>query len=180
MALDRDIVNAQRWLDVVNLRLGSMNADAKRVVKNVFHIDADDSSQSTRLSSLRTAFRTLRARFYQSFPLECETTVSVTGAWVDLNDPTGTMHFPANHFTTSAEVRTERMIHERSHTVFQISHDGMTGAGQVDFSQSADDDKGFTYQQAVHNAYCYGWLATALQPGYMPSGETVITARPRR
>jgi hypothetical protein len=39
-----------------------------------------------------------------------------------------------------------------------------------------DDDNGFTYEQAIRNAYCYGWLAAALQPGYVPpDGGEVIT-----
>lgn len=177
-AIDRDIINAQKWLDVVTRRLGSMDADAKRVVQNVFHIDADDVTQTVKLFSLRLAYTNLRTSMDQSFPLECEKGVSVMGAWVDLNDPTGTMHFPSNHFTAPEEERVERIIHERSHTVFQISHAGMKGGGQVDFGQSPDDDNGFTYDQAVANAYCYGWLATALQPGYVPSGgEVIVTGR---
>jgi hypothetical protein len=177
--LDHDIVDAQRWLDVAIVRLGSMNSDAKRVVKNVFHIDADDSAQSSRVLSLRSAYTRLRVSMDQSFPLECEPRASVMGAWVDINDPTGTMHFPSNHFAASAAERTERIIHERSHTIFRISHDGMVGGGQLDFSQSADDDNGFTYLQSINNAYCYGWLATALQPDYVPSGgDVIVVGRP--
>jgi hypothetical protein len=178
--LDHDIVDAQRWLGVAIRRLGSMDSDAKRVMKNVFHIDTDDSAQSSRLSSLRSAYVRLRVSMDQSFPLECEPKVSVFGAWVDINDPTGTMHFPSNHFAAPAADRTERIIHERSHTVFRISHDGMVGAGEVDFGRSADDDNGFTYQQAINNAYCYGWLATALQPDYLPSGgDVIVVGKPR-
>lgn len=174
--VDRDIVEAQKWLDVVNRRLSSMNADAKRVVKNVFHLDADKSADLPLLLALKLSFWTLRTSFDQSFPFECLSTRSVFGAWVVLSDSTGTMHLPANHFEASAKERQERMIHERAHTVFQISHAGMPAGGSVDFGMSQDDDNGFTYQQAVANAYCYGWLAAALQPDYVPSGggETII------
>ena len=178
--LDRDIVDAQKWLDVAIRRLGLMDSDAKRVLKNVFHIDADDSSQASRLSTLRSAYAKLRASMDQSFPLECESAVSAHGAWVDITDSTGTMHFPSNHFAAPATDRTERIIHERSHSIFKIKHEGMFGGGQVDFGRSADDDNGFTYQQAINNAYCYGWLATALQPGYVPSGGEVIISGKRR
>lgn len=178
--LDRDIVDAQKWLDVAIQRLAMMDNNAKRVVKNIFHIDADDSAQSSRLSILHSSYSRLRVGMDQSFPLECEPKVSAHGAWVDINDPTGTMHFPANHFAAPATERTERIIHERSHSIFRISHAGMAGGGKVDFGQSADDDNGFTYQQAINNAYCYGWLATALQPGYRPSGgEVIIVGKPR-
>jgi hypothetical protein len=168
--IDADIVAAQKWLDVVNRRLSAMNADAKRVVKNVFHLDADKTNDGPLLLALKLSFWTLRTSFDKSFPFECLTTTSLYGAWVVLSDPTGTMHLPANHFTASAKERQERIIHERAHTVFQISHAGMSGGGAVDMGASQDDDNGFTYQQAVANAYCYGWLAAALQPDYVPSG----------
>jgi hypothetical protein len=57
----------------------------------------------------------------------------------------------------------------------------MVGAGQVDFGTAPDDDNGFSYEQAVRNAYCYGWLAAALQPNYAPPARgELITAKPGR
>ena len=109
-----------------------------------------------------------------------EPVASAFGAWVQTDDETGTMHFPTNHFTAPPLERTERIIHERSHTLFKVRHDGMTPGGELDFGKAADDDNGFTYEQAVNNAYCYGWLATALQPDYVPSGGgEVIMGTPR-
>jgi len=33
----------------------------------------------------------------------------------------------------------------------------------------------------LNNAYCFGWLAAAAQPGYVPdSGGAVITVNPKR
>ena len=179
-ALDRDLMDAQIWLDRANGRLGMLNDDATAKVKNIFHIDVADKMQALRLPLLRLAFAKLRISFNDSFPLKCEPRPSLNGAWVDLRDPTGTMHFPSNHFRSPAPERITRLIHERSHTVFQIGHSGMLPGGSLNFGQAADDDNGFTYEQAVGNAYCYGWLAAALQPDYhSTTEETVITGRPR-
>lgn len=183
--IDRDFINAQIWLDVVNRRLGNIHdADMRRKVRNVFHINLDniaaDPFEALRFLTLRQRFLTLRSSLDQAFPLQCESGSSLFAAWVDLNDPSGTMHFPSGHFAQSTEQRTETIIHERSHTVFNISHDGMTGAGQLDFGQNPDDDNGFTHQQAMGNAYCFGWLATCLQPGYVPPANDVIVVPVRR
>ena len=176
-ALDRDIINAQKWLDVVNRRLGAPDSDAKGKVRNIFHLNAD--TDSGRFLRLRTNYVNLRTSLDERFPLQCEPGASAFGAWV-LLDETGTMHFPTNHFTAPPLDRTERIIHERSHTVFKIHHGGMTPGGELDFGKAADDDNGFTYEQAVDNAYCYGWLATALQPDYVPGGGgEIITGKPR-
>jgi hypothetical protein len=179
--LDRDLINAQMWLDRVNLRLAALDADATTKVRNVFHIDVSDPRQVGRLSLLRQSYTKLRTSLNRSFPLQCESKPSLFGAFVDIDDPTETMHFPPNHFHSPASDRVTRLIHERSHSVFKIHHSGMTGAGQIDFGQSADDDNGFTYEQAVGNAYCWGWLAAALQPDYQPAGGGMtITGKSRR
>ncbi|MGB6742689.1 MAG: hypothetical protein WBE38_03445 [Terracidiphilus sp.] len=179
--LDRDLMTAQIWLDRANGRLGALDDDARTKIKNIFHIDAADRMQPLRLPLLRLAFAKLRISLNDDFPLECEPRPSINGAWVELTDPTGTMHFPSNHFNSPAPERVTRLIHERSHTVFQIHHDGMPPGGALNFGQAADDDNGFTYEQAVANAYCYGWLAAALQPDYHPVTDgMVITGRPRR
>jgi hypothetical protein len=171
----------QFWLDRVNGRLGTLYDDAKAKIKNIFHIDATDQTQPLRLPLLRLSFVKLRVSFNDNFPLSCEPRPSLNGAWVDLKDPTGTMHFPVNHFRSPAPERVTRLIHERSHTVFQIGHGGMPSGGALNLGQAADDDNGFANEQAVANAYCYGWLAAALQPDYRPVTEdTVIIGRPRR
>jgi hypothetical protein len=179
--LDRDLINAQMWLDRVNIRLAALDADATGKVKRVFHIDVSDRRQMVRLNLLRQSYTKLRTSLNKSFPLKCESTPSLFGAYVDINDPTETMHFPPNHFQSGATDRITRLIHERSHSVFKIHHSGMTGSGQINFGQSADDDNGFTYEQALGNAYCWGWLAAALQPDYQPTGGGMtITGRPTR
>lgn len=178
-ALDRDIINAQKWLDVVNRRLGAPDSDAKGKVKNLFHIDAD--KDSGRFLRLPTDYIKLRDSLDEPFPLKCEPEASAFGAWVVVEDETGTMHFPTNHSTAPPLGRTERIIHERSHTLLKIHHDGMLPGGELDFTKAADDDNGFTYEEAVSNAYCYGWLATALQPDYVPGvdGEVIMGGKPR-
>jgi hypothetical protein len=169
--LDRDLINAQRWVDQVNVRLQRMDDDAEGKVQNIFHIGSGGPLRTMRLPLLRLSYLKLGNALREDFPLQCEPRPSIFGAWVDPNDPTGTMHFPPNHFTAPEADRVERLIHERSHTVFHIGHDGMTPGGAVDFGQAQDDDNGFTYDQAIRNAYCYGWLAAALQPGYTSAGS---------
>jgi hypothetical protein len=178
--LDRDIITAQKWLDQAIRRLATPDADAKNKLKNVFHVDADSRADGPRLVTLRANFRRLRDALDQSFPLKCEGRPSVFGAWVVLSDTTGTMHFPPNHFSNTPFERIMRVIHERAHTIFQIGHDGMPAGGAVDFGTAPDDDNGFTHDQAMGNAYCYGWLAAALQPDYVrPDEGEVITAGSR-
>jgi len=176
--LDRDIITAQKWLDQVVGRLGAPDDDAKQKLKNIFHIEAGTQSYALHLLRLKDSYQKLRQSLDESFPLQCEAKPSVFGAWVVPGD--STMHFPPNHFSNSTDERTTRIIHERSHTIFQIEHDGMSGGGAVDFGVAPDDDNGFTYEQAIRNAYCYGWLARALQPGYVrPEDGEVITVKPR-
>lgn len=178
--LDRDLINAQRWVDTANVRLQQMNDDAAGKVENIFHLGSGPL-RSMRLPLLRLSYLKLRNALAENFPLQCEARVSVFGAWVEPADPTGTMHFPSNHFDAPEAQRIERLIHERAHTVFQIGHAGMTPGGAVDFGKAQDDDNGFTYDDAIRNAYCYGWLAAALQPTYQSASQgEVITVRRRR
>jgi hypothetical protein len=178
--LDRDIINAQKWLTETLGRIsGTLDADIKIKIKNIFHIDADDTSQASRLATLVARYQRLRDSFDEEFPLQCEPETSVFGAWIVTGDSTGTMHFPLNYFQQPADVRTEKVIHERSHTVFSIGHGGMVAGGTADFGMAPDDDNGFTYDQAMDNAYCFGWLATAAQPGYVPPAPETIIVVPR-
>ncbi len=179
--IDRDMINAQKYLDIVNRKLATRtDSDTARKLSNIFHVDTSTAPGQARLHLLKTRFQSLRGAFDKPFPLICESGTSVYGAWVDLNDPDGAMHFPENHFWATDAERASRMVHERAHTIFQIGHDGMTHqAGEIDFGANADDDNGFTWEQAYRNAYCYGWLTQALQPDYVPGGGgEVITVGP--
>ena len=182
--LDLDLMRAREFMKVaVGALVGTLTAETKRKVKNVFHIDADNASDRGRMADLSARFSKLKASLDDPFPLQCHPQQSAYGAWVIRTDSTGTMHFPINHFQGTPDDRAERMIHERAHTVFQIGHDGMPPAGSVDFGKAQDDDNGFTYNQSIGNAYCYGWLAAALQPGFIPeNGDMIIVApsHPRR
>ncbi|MFO1352307.1 MAG: hypothetical protein U1F68_17205, partial [Gammaproteobacteria bacterium] len=112
-------------------------------------------------------FRNLRDSLDIPFPLQAEHDEALEIAWVVQNDRTGTMHFSPGYFRAADKaVRTEKIVHERSHTIFRIGHEGMIPGGEVDFDRKPEDDNGLTYVQAIRNAYCYGWLATVLQPGY--------------
>jgi hypothetical protein len=181
--LDRDIINAQKWLDTVIrlLEATPMDADTKTKVQNVFHINVEDRSERPRLITLQQRYRRLRESLDERFPLKCERGSSLFAAWVVQGDATGTMHFPSTHFVADAESRIETIIHERAHTVFSISHAGMSGAGELNFGRAPDDDNGFSHSDAMANAYCYGWLARSLQPGYVrpETGMEIIVPRPQ-
>ena len=148
--------------------------------EDIFHVDVDDRAHGPRLVTLRANYRKLGDAMDQSFPLKCEGTPSVFGAWVVLSGTTGTMHFPTNHFSNTPFERTMRVIHERAHSIFQIGHDGMPSGGAVDFGAAPDDDSGFTHERFMGKAHYYGWLAAALQPDYVrpDSGEVITVGGP--
>ena len=180
--VDQDFNTAKQWLNVVIRRLGTANdADMKRKLKNVFHIEFDSSNDASNLNILLSRYKTLLQSFNQFIRRQYHPERGLLQAWVIKNDPTGTMHFPRNHFSSKVARRVETVIHERSHTVFNIDHSGMAGAGEIKFGNNPDDDNGLTFQQAIANAYCYGWLSAALQPGYRREAEDVISVpSPRR
>ena len=176
--IDRNFIEAQKWLDLVLRELALPSSDTKRKVRNIFHVDMDNPTDGSRLTTLRRNFRRVRDGFDTPFPVECTRENSLFAAYVDLADPTGTMFFPSGHFTQSLFQQLETVVHERTHTILNISHAGMTGAGSIDFGTAPDDDNGFTFQEAIANAYCYGWLAHSLQPGYVRPSEEVIIVSP--
>jgi hypothetical protein len=179
VTIDRNFIEAQKWLDLVLRELAHpSNNETKRKVRNIFHVDMDNRGDATNLLMLQSNFRRVRAGFDSPFPVECSSENSLFAAYVDLNDPTGTMFFPRGHFAQSLYQQIETVIHERSHTILNISHAGMSGAGSIDFGTAPDDDNGFTFQEAIANAYCYGWLAHSLQPGYVRPSEEVIVVSP--
>lgn len=173
MKIDRMLIDAQRWLDVVNRRLGMPDdPDVRRKVLNVFHIRVESLNQMGWMFQLRRNFLELRAAFDRPFGLKC---VGSSGfkMYVIEGDPAETMHFPPGAFTGDYDYCLETIVHERAHSVFNISHDGMEVGTtiSIDFDQAPDDDNGLTFPQAIRNAYCYGWLARALQPQYLRPTE---------
>ena len=170
--VDEDLVAARMWLDQVLRRLHHPDADARKKICNVFHIG---SREPIKLMQLSKSYSKLRKSLDDDFSLVRKNETSAFAAWVKTGDGSGTMYFSANYFLKPATERTETIIHERSHTVFKISHSGMKGGGALNFAEQAGDDHHFKYVQAIKNAYCYGWLATALQPNYTPEeqGEVI-------
>ncbi len=176
-AIDGDVRVAKSWLGEVNRRLGSPDdADMRRKVNNVFHVDSNSGTAgAARFQDLRQRFLCLRDSLDQNFPRECVPETSLYAAWVIVGDGKGTMFFPRNYTQISRTSRVGTIIHERAHTVFSIKHAGMRQeAGTIDMGSNPDDDNGFTADEALGNAYCYGWLAEALQPGYAPASIDVI------
>jgi hypothetical protein len=180
--VDRNFIEAQKWLDLVLRELAAPSSDeTKRKIRNVFHVNVDDPADASKLATLLTNFRKVRDGFDQTFPVECPAEVSLFAAYVIQGDATGTMYFPRGHFAQSLFEQIETVVHERSHTVLNIRHAGMSGAGSIDFGTAPDDDNGFTFDQAIANAYCYGWLAHCLQPGYVkPSADVIIISPTHR
>ncbi len=180
--VDQDFNTAKQWLNVVIRRFGTANdTDMKNKLRNVFHIEFDSAADAPNLKTLLGNYKTLLQSFNQFTRRQYHPEKGLLQAWVIKNDPSGTMHFPRNHFNSTVARRIETVIHERSHTVFNIDHSGMAGAGEIHFGRNPDDDNGLTFQQAIANAYCYGWLAAALQPGYRREVEDIISVpSPRR
>ena len=156
--VDNDFKISTRWIDQVNQRLVTAgDADMKKKLKNIFHLEFDKPGDAFGLQTLRANFPKLRQSFNTYIPRAFHPAKSIFQAWIDLSDPKGTIHFPRNHFDKREDERVEKVIHERSHTILKISHAGMAGAGEVAFGQNPDDDNGLTFNHAIANAYCYGW-----------------------
>jgi hypothetical protein len=167
-AIDRSLMDAQKWLDEVRRILGSPLTDAtKRKIKNIFHIEIGGPDGVLRYALLLHNYSLLRKSFDQKLSFVCEPEVSAYGAWVVGSDPA--IHLPLNHFSNTREEMAQRLIHERAHTVLRVGHGGMTPSGSVEFGVAPDDPNLFTYEQAIDNAYCWAWLATALQMNYRPA-----------
>ena len=163
--IDHDLIEAQRWLDAVNRRLGNTSdPDVQRKVKNIFNIDVTRKEDAARFQVLRGNFLRLRQSLDEQLSFQCEHKPSLLAAWVVGNDPT--LHLPPNYFRNQATVRIAKIIHERSHTVLKIGHSGMAPGGEIRFGEAPDDPKGFSFDQAINNAWCYEYLVTALQPTY--------------
>lgn len=163
VTIDRDIIDAQKWLDLVSRRLSDPNdADMRRKVQNIFHVDVGSPGHE----HLRSQVRALRQSLDDNLTFQCEKKTNAFAAWVQGSDPT--IHLALNYFSNSPEVRIAKLIHERSHTVLRTDHSGMHAGGEVNFGVAPDDPNAYAPQQAIRNAYCYEWLVTALQPGYDP------------
>lgn len=180
--IDRSMIEAQKWLDLANRRLGTpSDTDMREKVRNIFHVDPSNPDDSGNFFRLRTKFRRLRASFDERFPFQCEPIArNIFRAYVDMADPDGTMHFNPAFFHADLESCIATVIHERAHTVLRADHGGMTGAGEVDFGHNPDDHNHFDndFEQAINNAYAYEWLATSLQPTYQRQdlGEVITGA----
>jgi hypothetical protein len=182
LVIDKDMITAQLWLDMVKSRLGRpADADLKQKLKNVFHIDVDIPADKPRLIDLLAKFSKLRDSLSQPFPLQCEVKENILAAFVDPADPAGTMHFTPGYFR-SKDIRASKLIPERSHTVLKIGHAGMRGGAEIKFGVAPDEDNGFTYAEAVTNSYCYEWFSRCMQPGYVSTAleGATIAAHPHR
>ncbi|MGB8420272.1 peptidoglycan-binding protein [Paraburkholderia sp.] len=163
--LDRDVIEAQKWLDTVNRRLANTaDADMRRKVFNIFHVDVTLPHDVGRLAQLRTKCLRLRQSLDEKLTFKCENKTSVFAAWVKPNDPT--IHVTLNYLRNNRNTRIVKIIHERSHSVLDTSHSGMSPGGEINFGDAPDDLNRFSFEQAIQNAYCYEWLAAALQPTY--------------
>jgi hypothetical protein len=163
--IDRDVVEAKKWLDNVIRRLRSTNDEGmRRSVQNIFHFDPANPADGPRLLQLQGNCGDLRRSFDQKLEFRCEKKEGTFAAFVIPPNPL--IHISPGFRRERSDVQIAKLIHERAHTVLAIGHDGMAGAGEVDFGVAPDDPNRFTFQQAIRNAYCYEWLVTALQPSY--------------
>ncbi|MFM0282990.1 peptidoglycan-binding protein [Paraburkholderia sediminicola] len=163
--LDRDVIEAQKWLDTVNRRLANTaDADMRRKVFNIFHVDVTLLNDVGRLAQLRIKCLRLRRSLDEKLTFKCENKANAYAAWVKTNDPT--IHVPLNYLRNTRDTRIVKIIHERSHSVLNTNHSGMPPDGEIIFGDAPDDLNKFSFEQAIQNAYCYEWLAAALQPTY--------------
>jgi hypothetical protein len=163
LAIDRGLLDAKHWLEVVNQRLGNPNdADMRQKVQNIFHVNFETSDYL--VGAIRSRYAEIRRSFRRSAPFVCESREALEAAIV--YPPDQTIHFHPGFFRGTVDERAEDVIHERAHTVLGVHHSGMENSFQRNPFRNADDDSGVTFDQAYENAYCYGWLATALQPAY--------------
>jgi len=167
--IDSDLIKTQWWLDVVNQKLAiRTDAVVNAKIMNIFSIRRQWAGHSADVITLVNNFMRLRLSFDARLTFEAHPDRSVNIAWVDLNQPL-VVNFAANYFEERVQDRrVAKLIHERAHSALRVLHAGMPGGGQVNFGEAPDDPKGFTIADALNNAYCYEWLAVAVQPGYRP------------
>ncbi len=119
--IDRDTIDAQKWLDVVNTRLGIRNnADVRQKVINIFHIDILRADHAAQWAKLRHNWLRLRQSFDEQLTFICEKKTNIFLCWVVQGDPI--VHLSAQYTKSPPSIRIAKLIHERAHTVLNISH----------------------------------------------------------
>jgi hypothetical protein len=179
---------ARRWLKTVTDRLGvgnvifptSVQDDTRTKVQNVFNFDPFPEDPATgldsafKLSQLAVNFTKLRAGFDQEIPVEVLPMPLFFSAFVfsEFEDPT--IHFlPSffddNNVTPLPERRIATIVHERAHTALKLKgHPGLQDGEGTFLTLNPPDDPFFgqsrlAFDDAIKNAYCYEFLAAALQ-----------------
>ena len=97
--IDRDIIEAQKWLDIVNRRLANPgDLDARQKLGNIFHLEAGTSV----FARLQHNFLRLRQSLDEKLTFKCEKETGLRAAWVsdDHNDPM--IHLAINYFGNKA------------------------------------------------------------------------------
>lgn len=177
--LKGDLDRANRFLTQVVLKLSGATIlptpvaeDTSAKVGNVFKTVSDNPDPFTlafRQTEIFFNFRVLKPGMAQNFPLHAEPGNSLGRAAYVIGTDDPMVHVHQNYFTLHQDDRAVTLIHERAHTLLKIS--GHPGTGDVLFCVVPHLGVQFpviTYDDAIHNAYCYELLSLALQPDYNP------------
>lgn len=177
--ITNDVARAKQILDDVNtlLPLAPFIPTTRDKVLNIFKIDlvsADNpiggAFEQVSFFILKKNYLSLRASLDRSFPKLCESREGLFAAFVSNDFTDETMHFTPRYFTDPALDALQRaitIIHERAHTVLKLS--GHPGTGDSPIGIIPHQGAPITQDQAMHNAYCYEWLAESFQKDYDPS-----------
>jgi hypothetical protein len=175
--------NARQLLDLIHQKLNdSPDAETVRKVKNIFNIDIASKADASKYDLLRANFLKLRASLNEPFGFKCEpkTYHAMEACFVVGDDPT--VHMSSAYLSsTDRIVQAAKLIHERSHTVLHVHHSGMARGGTIRFGEAPDDPKGYSFDQAIGNAWFYEYLSTAMHPDYdatKASTVPIITPSP--
>jgi alpha-ketoglutarate-dependent taurine dioxygenase len=171
--LRQDCEQARQRLNRVNTRLGEavitptpVNADMRRKVRNIFHIDMDATlpdilTETIHFETLVINFRVLRSTGFTHDPpfvFEPDYTGTLVAWVVGIDDPR--VHISPNHFYMDRESLILTLVHERAHTVLKLN--GHPGGIHV-VNNPANGVPTMGRDDALKNAYCYEWLTAALQ-----------------
>lgn len=174
-----DITRAKEFIENVlsMLSLAPFVPNIGTTLNNVFKIDVTSSDNpiatafnTVQLQVLRVNYTKLRASLEQAFPKVCEANEGIFAAFVSNDHRDETMHFSPRYFTDPSMfdmTRAATIIHERAHTVLNLS--GHPGTGDAPFVKPHQGSPNTSQDQAMRNAYCYEWLSEALHPTYDPN-----------
>lgn len=173
--VNQDIARASAMLDRAISRLVEVaifptaSVQAMRTfVRDIFKINVidpvDPLQEGIKFTNLAANMTRVRDEgFRAGFPARVwePDSTKLYGAWVNGTvDPTVHIH-PKYFYLDTADNRAVTLVHERAHTVLQISGHP-PGTGYIPINPG-EGDPNMSEADAIRNAFCYEWLAMALR-----------------